>query len=530
MNKMAKVKWLLVFMLIVQPFFATVVSASGNITWGEVQKGVYDQLHPYTLNWSGDVLDKGGLNLSTMKVTKKSSEADIVINQYGSMGANGILQLDEDLQDSTDSDLYGFTNSVTIEKGGVYLIVLHDGTYAKLRIDRYLPESGLSFTKVYFSYVLEEEQVEEEDTGNYSDDTEWDLSQSLSNPFADAFEVEAYYEFEEGIITIPWEALEGDASWDIYRSDNLEPYVKMTDFRLTEPEYTDYYTFADHTYLYKVVVYNKAGEIVFITNPIMVSIVESTAAGSTEESVITLQINSTTATVNGETFTLEVAPFIFDGRTMVPLRFISEALGADIVWDGNTRSITLTLGSDKIVLTIDKSEAVVNGQIVMMDVPAMIFKGRTMVPIRFVSENFNQEIHFDNATKTITIKGAKSNSGSSSNSNNQSNQSSSKPANDSSYFIGNWSMWVPGTGVQLGDTTLFSAGADAGILSIYSDGSYTYPWNGKLVSGTWKPGESSDQIILLNYKFQSDWEVNRTDEGIRAYTYPGMIEDGIRAK
>ncbi|MCI1114021.1 hypothetical protein MOQ26_23705, partial [Stenotrophomonas maltophilia] len=51
---------------------------NGEITWGKVMTGVYNDLHPYTLNWSGNVLDKGGLNLASMKVTG-SHEADLVI-------------------------------------------------------------------------------------------------------------------------------------------------------------------------------------------------------------------------------------------------------------------------------------------------------------------------------------------------------------------------------------------------------------------------------------------------------------------
>lgn len=273
-----------------QLFFAASAEASEKITWGNAQQGTYDKLHPYTLNWSGDVLEKGGLNLSTMKLTDKSAEADIVINQYGSMGANGILQVEEELQDPTDSDLSGFSNSVKIEKGAVYLVVLHDGSYAKIRIDRYLPESGLSVNKVFFSYVLEAGRGGQSDagtdlggnnggsgtgtypggnnggagTGTYPGGMGTGASLSLGNPAEDLKHAEAAYEFSEGEITLPWKALEGHASWDIYRSDNGGPYAKMTDFRLTEPTYTDKYVIAGHTYVYKFVAFNSQGEPVTV--------------------------------------------------------------------------------------------------------------------------------------------------------------------------------------------------------------------------------------------------------------------------
>ncbi len=504
---------------------------SAKISWGEEVKITYDKLHPYTLNWSGDVMKDGGLNLTTQKVTAKGAEADIVINQYGSMGANGILELDdEDLQDPTDSDLAGFTNSVTIKKGAVYLVVLHDGTYAKLRIDRYLPETGLSINKVYFTYVLEVEYVEDETAGGSDEWAGGPLD--IGDPFEDWDAAEDVYEFEEGEITLPWNALEGHVSWDLYRSDNGEPYVKMTDFRLTQPEFTDKYAFAGHVYLYKFVAYNSKGEAVYMSPAVIVSIVE---AGTGEEGgghVIVLQLDNTTASVNGQSVKLDVAPFLKDGRTLVPLRFVTEALGANLEWNGKEESITLRRGTDKMKLVLNSSEALVNGQTVFLDVPAINHKGRTMVPIRFVIENFDLEIEFEDKTRTITIYSK------------QGNEAMEEDAyeDDDVYeeeaplqkgsindFVGKWAMWVPGSPVTILDSNLYLPGADAGTLTIYADGSYTFPWNGKLVSGTWKHSGKSNQIVLVNYKFESDWTLTLTEDGgVRAATSPGLREDGIR--
>ncbi len=528
MKKLSAGKWLLAVALTVQLFFAASASAAATITWGEEQEVIYDKLHPFTLNWSGDVLDRGGLNLATLELTSNSSEADIVINQYGSMGANGILELeDEDLQDPTDGDLAGFTNSVTIKKGGVYLVVLHDGTYAKIRIDRYLPENGLSINKVYFTYVMEEEIVDEEETpGNAGTD---DLLLELGDPL-NWDEAEAVYEFEEGEITLPWNAQPGHVSWDIFRSDNGDPWVKMTDFRLTEPEYVDKYTIAGHVYIYKFAAYNSAGEVVLVSPPVIVSIVE---AGSGSESVggdvIVMQLNSTSASVNGKAVKLEVAPFLHDGRTVVPLRFVSEALGAEVKWNDKEKSITLIRGSDKMKLTLNRSDATVNGKTVYMDVPAINHKGLTMVPIRFVVENFHLEIEFDNDTGVITISSEPLEQEEENGNGAEESEAAEEESGDASaYFIGAWAMWVPGTGISTGEGGAFLPGADAGTLTIYEDGTYTYPWNGKLLSGEWKRTGKSNQIVLLNYKFDSDWTVTRTDEGITVSTSPGLREEGVR--
>jgi|GEM_PF-2147605 len=520
--------------MVVQLLFAGAAGAaeSAKISWGEEVKVTYDKLHPHTLNWSGDVMKDGGLNLATQKVTTKGAEADIVINQYGSMGANGILELeDEALQDPTDSDLAGFTNSVTIKKGAVYLLILHDGTYAKLRIDRYLPETGLSISKVYFTYVLEEEYVEEETAGGSDEWAGGPLD--IGNPFEDWDAAEDVYEFEEGDITLPWNALEGHVSWDLYRSDNGEPYVKMTDFRLTQPEFTDKYAFAGHVYLYKFVAYNSKGEAVYMSPAVIVSIVEVGAGAEDGDGhVIVLQLDNTTASVNGQSVTLDVAPFLKDGRTLVPLRFVTEALGANLEWNGKEQSITLRRGTDKMKLVLNSSEALVNGQTVFLDVPAINHKGRTMVPIRFVIENFDLEIEFDNKTRTITIYSKQVDEATEEDAYEDDDvYEEEAPLQEGSVndFVGKWAMWVPGTGISTGEGGAYLPGADAGTLAIYADGSYTYPWNGKLVSGNWKRTGKSNQIVLVNYKFESDWTLTLTEDGgVRAATSPGLREDGTR--
>lgn len=117
------------------------------IAWGEIKQGVYDNLQPYTLLWSGNVLERGGLNLSTMQLTASSKDADIVMNSLNDLGANAILELNQDLAAATAKNMSGFTNAVEMAEGKIYLIVLHDGSLAKIRIDRMLP------TKVMFSYV-----------------------------------------------------------------------------------------------------------------------------------------------------------------------------------------------------------------------------------------------------------------------------------------------------------------------------------------------------------------------------------------
>src|SRR5690606_295380 len=158
MNRMNR-KWLyatvlslFAAVLLLLPNQQTEASSDGYLYWGEEQSAEYSPLHPYTLNWSGDVLDRGGLNLSSMTYTSSSSDADIVINQYGALGARSVINLSSrDLSERTSIYQQGALNSITMSQGDIYLIELNDGSYAKVRIDR------ISTTKVSFSYVLEGE-------------------------------------------------------------------------------------------------------------------------------------------------------------------------------------------------------------------------------------------------------------------------------------------------------------------------------------------------------------------------------------
>jgi hypothetical protein len=501
---------------------AAVSAASDVIQWGEEEGVIYDRIHPYTLNWSGDVLDRGGLNLVELYYTEDGSEADIVINQYGAIGASAIRELDssEELSEPTDRNLTGFTNSLEMEQGSVYLVVLHDGSHAKLRIDRILPTNGFSITKVHFTYVLEVPEEEHPIAGNSGNAGSLDLGSPAEDMLAPA----ATYVFEEdGAITFPWKRLADEATYDIYRSDNGAPYVKMTDFMITETEYTDHYTFAGHTYLYKLASYDKFGDLLSISSAIQVKIVKKGSLPADSEkpanNVIQLQIGSRTAYVNDVPRKLEAAPFTHNGRTVLPLRFVGEALGATVKWNAAARSITLKSANDTIVLVLDSSTAQVNGKVVMMDVPAFVHNQITMVPIRFVSEQLRQKITFDNATQTILIEGQASSaaSGNGDKGNKSDTGNSPSPAESGSdYFIGDWSMWVPAG----------KSGADGGTLSIYEDGTISYYWNGPQ-TGTWEWDEATGKLLLYDYKSGWDWTVTRTDKGITVSTF-GVHETGTR--
>ncbi len=95
-----------------------------------------------------------------------------------------------------------------------------------------------------------------------------------------------------------------------------------------------------------------------------------------------------TVFLDGEKILFDQLPIIENDRTLVPLRAIFEAIGAVVEWDGETKTVTASDGENEITLVIDRTDAVVNGQTVTLDVPAKVISGRTLVPVRFVADCF----------------------------------------------------------------------------------------------------------------------------------------------
>ncbi len=108
--------------------------------------------------------------------------------------------------------------------------------------------------------------------------------------------------------------------------------------------------------------------------------------------------------INGYFHEYDVMPVIINSRTLVPMRGIFESLGADISWDGETKTVR-AFGVNGTVIThiIGEASAIVNGEFVTLDTPSQIINGRTMVPVRFVSEALGETVNWDGDTKTVII-------------------------------------------------------------------------------------------------------------------------------
>jgi uncharacterized repeat protein (TIGR02543 family) len=96
-------------------------------------------------------------------------------------------------------------------------------------------------------------------------------------------------------------------------------------------------------------------------------------------------------------------PIIKDGRTLLPIRTLIESLGGEVLWYAKEQKVTITLNGHSIILWIGKTTALVDGSKTTLDVAPQIINGRTYIPLRFVSEHLGGSVNWDITTQTVTI-------------------------------------------------------------------------------------------------------------------------------
>ncbi len=132
-------------------------------------------------------------------------------------------------------------------------------------------------------------------------------------------------------------------------------------------------------------------------------LIANSYAAVVEVNIGGIQVNS----FDGEKTTtklLEEVPFVNEsGRTMVPVRAISEAFGSEVSWDGEKQEVKIVSGENVILLTIDSNTASLNGSEIALDSAPVIKGGRTFVPLRFIGESFGYNINYVATTRQIII-------------------------------------------------------------------------------------------------------------------------------
>lgn len=137
--------------------------------------------------------------------------------------------------------------------------------------------------------------------------------------------------------------------------------------------------------------------------PLLLLLLTGLIAGASPSTPVAAAEAEVAVMIDGKKLSLDVPPVIVGGRTLVPLRAIFEALGADVTWIGEKQTVVAVRGRTNISLPVGETAALINGTPNKLDVPAQIVAGRTLVPVRFVSESLGALVDWDNTTRTVTI-------------------------------------------------------------------------------------------------------------------------------
>jgi tetratricopeptide (TPR) repeat protein len=109
------------------------------------------------------------------------------------------------------------------------------------------------------------------------------------------------------------------------------------------------------------------------------------------------------AYVNGEEPEFDVPPLIKDGSTLVPFRAISESLKAEVTWNAEEKSVTVKKDGIEVKLILGSTTAYVNGKEVKLEVPGQLLEGRTFVPVRFISEALKAQVDWEPVSQSVVI-------------------------------------------------------------------------------------------------------------------------------
>ena len=108
--------------------------------------------------------------------------------------------------------------------------------------------------------------------------------------------------------------------------------------------------------------------------------------------------------VGGEYIKTDVPPEIIEGRTMLPVRAVFEAIGAKVDYETETKTVIATKGDTTVTFVINSNVMTINGEEKEIDVPAMIKNDRTLVPLRACAEAFDLDVEWNSNTKTAIVR------------------------------------------------------------------------------------------------------------------------------
>jgi hypothetical protein len=119
--------------------------------------------------------------------------------------------------------------------------------------------------------------------------------------------------------------------------------------------------------------------------------------------IATFTIGQSSYMSGGRTVSMDVAPFVYGGRTFIPVRYLADALGAQSTWDGSTQEATVAKGGMTIQLVIGRDILIENGRWFQTDTASVISGGRAYLPARNVAEVFGYALDWNASTRTVDV-------------------------------------------------------------------------------------------------------------------------------
>ncbi len=217
---------------------------------------------------------------------------------------------------------------------------------------------------------------------------------TLSNPAVYATSL------SDNSITLSWNAVNGANEYQIFEYFKDTGLVKMLNTtKDTSITINNLEKGSTHGYIVQPISYVEISDNVFAENSVFAT------CGQVNQQDISDDIKVVVGGVQIDFAKYDnVVPIIENGRTLVPVRAVSETLDCDVAWHNDTQEINITKGDVFINLTVGSTSAYVNGAENKLDAAPDIRSGRTLVPLRFISESLNLDVDWNGETKTITIK------------------------------------------------------------------------------------------------------------------------------
>ena len=305
-------------------------------------------------------------------------QVNLIIQNVGKIPIDGLLLL----KIQGDDEVKRFEKKLTSMQPGAYFSLEESWKTIEL-------QKGQKYTCIGTAYYFGE--ASESKVATLSTNTPPEVKMVISPTEAEAGEI---IQFDASTSSDP-DGQITEYHWIF--GDNIESNEKVTTHKFN----------VDGAYLVKLIVTDNAGDIAESTREIKIS--PRSVEPPPEKIMIKLYIGKKTYYVNDVAKEMDTAPIILEGRTLLPIRYVAEALGATIEWVASEQKAVIDFKGIHIELWIGKNTAKVNNEYLLIDSgnpdvkPIIVPPGRTMLPIRFIAETLGCQVEWTQATQEVKI-------------------------------------------------------------------------------------------------------------------------------